>query len=137
MLSLHFPGYKSAEETLWLLLYLRYFHDTFKYANNHATFHCNVRIAEGMNSILSNTACRFSLTFLSDLIEHTKEQYSELQIRFENAYQDADSTLGFSSTTFWLHDYTTMDLHLKEKARENEALGRCPSNDCPLRKMVN
>lgn len=90
-----------------------------------------------MNSILSNTACRFSLTFLSDLIEHTKEQYSELQIRFENAYQDADSTLGFSSTTFWLHDYTTMDLHLKEKARENEALGRCPSNDCPLRKMVN
>lgn len=90
-----------------------------------------------MNSIFSNTAYRFSHAFLSDVIDHAKEQYSEMHIRFENAYQDAESTLGFSSTTFWLHDYTTMDLRLKEKARENEALGKCLSDDCPLRKMVN
>lgn len=135
-LPLLFPGLECTGETLRLLIHLRYHNAFYKGQKSRYRSHCTLQITKAMNNILSNASHQFSHAFLCGIIGHTKNQYAELQLNFEQAYPGEDDLYLFPTTSnvFSIPDMQTCH---KVKAEEDKALRKCPSTECPLRKMLN
>ncbi|KAE9994522.1 hypothetical protein EG327_009200 [Venturia inaequalis] len=131
-LPLLFPGSEPAEETIRLLLYVRH-HNTFvKDLKSRHSCYCTLQVTKAINTILTNASYKFSHAFLSDIIAHTRAQYEQLRFKFE----EAEKIRGSLATVPFMFAFNTQTSR-EEKVEEDLALGKCPSTQCPLRRMLN